>query len=374
MSGLFWQLPGPSLFLERVAQSFRDGRNVFIIVPEHGPARIRYAIAELVNRRELHAWHPIDASEDTSDAPTPAEIVARQCISGVRPCTVKELSEHEQFRHMIVWVDGIDPGSWGSWRDFLQEYSHLCRARPQRERAVFCLPVLGAQIGDLPAEDVVCAVHVWRGVVTRLDMTLFFSHLLAARSVTRMHAKLWNAVGVELAGTDSELAIHLARADLPSVLAPAHILQEFARGRGWRPWGAEKSPSWSLGDEDVLDGKSILHSARVILEKDGRDEIERRLWRGQVGTLFPFVEEQRVELIARFRSFLRVPHETPFGTITDIRDFELGHLLYQVRKRNIDEPTRRLLGTLTDIRHRLAHLESVPYELLASPELAGRFA
>ncbi|EYF08675.1 Hypothetical protein CAP_2536 [Chondromyces apiculatus DSM 436] len=90
--------------------------------------------------------------------------------------------------------------------------------------------------------------------------------------------------------------------------------------------------------------------------------------------MFPFVEEQRVELIARFRSFLRVPHETPFGTITDIRDFELGHLLYQVRKRNIDEPTRRLLGTLTDIRHRLAHLESVPYELLASPELAGRFA
>lgn len=363
---LFWQLPGPARFLARIGQSFREGRNVVIALPDHGPEYIRYAIAELVAREDLYAWHPINASDAETDGASPAELIARQCVPGGRPCTVKELAEDEYFRGMVMWVDGIPREQWSMWRDFIEAYSHLCRARLAHERALFCFPVSGSLTRELPPEDVTCAVHPWRGIISRIDMLLLFSQLLADRTLSRLHADIWIAVGTELAGTDASLAARLASADLELVLQPKSLLEQFARNRGWVRASVGEAPAWSLGNEDLLDGRSIVHSARIILDDGGEEEIERRIWRGQVGVLFPFLEEQRIEMLRRLKRFLTVPHETPFGTITDVRDFELSHILHHSRRNPVDESTKSRIERLADMRHRLAHLEAVPFSLLAS--------
>lgn len=373
MSRLFWQLPGPAQFLERIGRSMRDGRNVLIVLPRHGPQRMRYVIADLVASNDFHAWLPINAAEDDDPEFTPVELVARQCIAGARIHSAKELSEHEDFRNQIVWVDGIPPSRWRQWRDFIEEYGQHCRARPEHERALFCMLAPADHLREMPREDVVCAIHVWRGIVSRLDMTLFFAHLLAERAMPPMHAKLWNAVGVELAGTDAELAARLANADFPSVLQPKKLLLQFAHERGWMPVGDDAPASWAFGDEDHFDGAALVHSARIVVRKDWRTEIESRIWRGQVGVLFPFIEERRIELLPSLGRFLRVPYDTHFGTIRDVREFELPHLLHQARKGRADKRTVQLLERLTEIRNRLAHLEAVPYEMLTTPELSAYF-
>lgn len=373
MSRLFWQLPGPARFMERIGRSLKDGRNVLIVLPQHGPQRMRYVVADLVASNDTHAWYPINVGEDDDPQVTPVEMVGRQRIAGKRIQLVKELAEHEDFRNQVVWVDGIPTSRWRQWSDFVEEYGQHCRARPEHERALFCIAVPADHVREMPREDVVCAIHVWRGIVSRLDMTLFFAHLLAERSIPPMHARLLNAVGVELAGTDAELAGRLANATLPAVLQPKNFLQEFARGRGWTPVGDDVSASWTLGDEDYFDGAPFVHSARIALQKDWRSEIERRIWRGQVGVLFPFIEERRVELLPSLGRYLRVPYETHFGTIRDVREFELPHLLHQARKGRADKRTLQQLERLTEIRHCLAHLEAVPYEMLTSPELSAYF-
>jgi hypothetical protein len=369
MDPLFWQLPGPARFLDRIRRSLRDGRNIVLALPEHGPERIRYAIADMVSRDDIYVWHPVDASE-VDDGSEPAEVIARQCIPGTSFCTPKTLAEHEHFRGFIVWIDRISPSQWPRWRDFIVEYSYLCRCRAEHERAVFCMPLRGAKATALPAEDVTCSVHVWRGVLDRIDIMLLLSHLLADRSLPRLFAKLWIAVGAELAGTDAALAIRLAAAELSTIFSPKALLEAVARERGWSARSESGEAEWALGEADILDGKLVRHSARVVLDVGGAEEIERRVWQGQVGVLFPFLEDQRLDMLERLGRNLHVPFETTFGVITDVRDFELSHLLYQARKTNVDQLTRTRLARLTAIRHRLAHIEAVPYEELIAPELA----
>lgn len=370
MDRLFWQLPGPARFLDRIRRSLRDGRNIVLALPEHGPERIRYAIADMVARDDIYMWHPVDASE-VDDGAEPAEVIARQCIPGISFCTPKTLAEHEHLRGIIIWIDRISLSQWPRWRDFIVEYSYLCRCRAEHERAIFCVPVLGAKTTALPAEDVTCSVHVWRGVLGRIDIMLLLSHLLADRSLPPLFAKLWIAVGAELAGTDAVLAIRLAASELSTVFSPMDLLAAVARERGWNARSENGEAEWAFGEADILDGKLVCHSARAVLDVGGAQEIERRVWRGQVGVLFPFLEDQRLHMLDRLGRILHVPFETTFGMITDVRDFELSHLLHQARKTNTDELTRRRLARLTAMRHRLAHIEAVPFEELLAPELAG---
>jgi hypothetical protein len=266
---------------------------------------------------------------------------------------------------MVIWVDGIPDARWSAWRDFLDEYAELSRSRMEHDRAVFCVPAIGERTALLPKEDVACTVHPWRGVLGRLDILWLIASLLPAGVAPRLHVELWVSVATELAGTDAALAARLASTDLATVLNPRPLLEAWAHERGFR---ADGRPSWVRGEEDLRDGTSFVHSARVLLGHRGGHDIQRRVWRGQVGVLFPFLEEQRALLLSRLSRVVRVPHVTPFGTINDPRDLELSHLAHFARKAHVEQKLRDDLERLTEMRHRLAHLEAVPYELVASLE------
>jgi hypothetical protein len=112
---------------------------------------------------------------------------------------------------------------------------------------------------------------------------------------------------------------------------------------------------------DDVDGTSVVHAAGVALAKDVA-AIRRRLWRAELGIIFPFIEEQRVRLVERLRRYLCLPFETPFGRIDDPNDLEIGHLLWMARRNRAPHQTLRLLERLVRMRHALAHIEPVPYE------------
>jgi hypothetical protein len=204
-------------------------------------------------------------------------------------------------------------------------------------------------------------------MVGRLDMTLYLDRVLAARFSHSLHHKTALAVVTELSGSDARLAQYLAQEDLSTIMSPFETLRDFGASRGWT---AERvrNGDWREGTSDTVDGSRLLHSAAVAA-LGNHSEVKRRVWRGQVAVLYPFIEEQRVKIIPQVRGYLRFPVDTTYGRVDDPEDLEVGHLLYFLRGKRIQPRMWRLLSVLTEMRHALAHLEPVPLRSLFADEV-----
>jgi hypothetical protein len=370
MENLWWQLPGPSSFLDLVEQDLREGKSVLLALPEHPPEGLREALAGRVRPSELWGWRVLDLTEEAKPGEQPVAVLHRRfppLEEAPAPCTVRSLVGSACLRGLVIWVAGMDAASWSRWRPFLEQYEHACRAVAEMDRALFCIPVVGALVQTLPTEGVALTTRRWEGVIERLDMALFVTHLTKGRYCHPLHRRVAVSVTVEVALTDPLLARELANADLPSVLDPLPVLTELAGRRGWTAEQVRR-PQWHVGMVDQFEGSRVVHSAAVALQGQ-RDEIDRRIWRGQIGVLFPFIEEQRLRLLNELRRYLSVPLETPLGRITDLRDLELGHLISQLQGARVPGESWRLLRCLKGMRDSLAHLEPVRSGVLLSAEV-----
>jgi len=198
-------------------------------------------------------------------------------------------------------------------------------------------------------------------------MTLYLDRVLFSRFPHPLHHKVALAVVTELAGSDAHLARHLANKDLSAIMEPFAVLSDFAATRGWNS-ESKHTDAWQEGTSDVVDGIRMLHSAAAAT-KGNRAEVTRRVWRGQVASLYPFIEEQRVKIIPQVRGYIRFPVETTYGIVDNAEDLELGQLLYFLRGKRIQPRLWRLLNLLTEMRHSLAHLEPVPLRSLLAEEV-----
>lgn len=255
---------------------------------------------------------------------------------------------------------------WETWAKFLTQYQHACQSCDLSDRSLFCLPVVGNPT-PTPVADVALAVWRWEDRIGRLDMTLYMDRALSSRFSHPLHHKVALAVVTELAGADSHLAQRLAAQDLSTIMDPFDCLKDFAAYRGWTAESCQNA-SWDEGSIEIIDGKRMLHSAAAAVMGD-RAEVTRRVWRGQVSVLYPFIEEQRVSIIPQVRSYLRFPLETTFGQVDDAEDLEVGQLRHFLRGKAIPARRWKLLNLLTEMRHALAHLEPVPLRSLLAEEI-----
>lgn len=367
-----WRLlPGPAAFLDSVEQDLRDGRNVIVAAPAGALPDLREALADRVVRNDYWCWRPVEFAEEDLSGSDPCEVIARRFVwSGgdAFPVTPELLAEARILQGCVVCIEGIPPAAWPRWREFLGEYEHARRNSGGRDGPLFCAMVRGIQEGDLPRAAVALAVRAWRGVVTSLDVWLHVSRRLPPSAAEDLFRRqLACSVCAALAGPDLVLADFLVMQGLSRVLKPVSLLEAWAVRCGWTAEGA-RQPSWSSGMCDEFEGKVFVHSA-VLALRGQYEELDRRLWRGQVGVVFPFLEGWRNALVEVLRHSLVLPFETPFGTITDARDLEIGHLLLMARRGGIDWGTLDLLERLSRMRHALAHMEPAEADDLLAPGL-----
>jgi hypothetical protein len=204
-------------------------------------------------------------------------------------------------------------------------------------------------------------------MVDRLDMALFLNRVLLSRFPHPLHHKVALSVITEVAGSDPHLARHLAKHDLAEIMDPVSLLSSFGAERGWTASSIGGDP-WQDGMCDVVDGARTLHSAAAVVMGD-RAVVRRRVWRGQLVSLYPFIEEQRVKLIPHVRGYIRFPVETTYGIVDNPEDLELGQLIHFLRGKRLPPRTWKLLSILTEMRHALAHLEPVPIRALFAHEV-----
>jgi hypothetical protein len=367
MDGAWWQLPGPGIFADAVVEEFRAGRSALLALPEHLPLGLRDAVGDRVRANDLWLWRTLDAAEMACASPTEiAEQLHGQFapVAAGEPCSADTLARSAGFSGVIAWVERLDAAAWSPWFSFLKQYQHACHGRSAADRGLFCVP-LPAGVAA-PAQDVTLSVRRWEGTVGRLDMVLYLDRLLEPRLRQPLHRQLALAVAAELAGTDPCLARTLAGLELRELLSPYDVLHEFAAGRGWP--GTGQAANASDGRGDTRDGTPFVHAAFALASGDKR-EVTRRIWRAEVGVLYPFIEERRLQLLPRVRSLLRLPVETTYGTVAEAEDLEVGQLLYFLRGRSVRPALWRLLNLLADMRHMLAHLHPVPVGHLFADEL-----
>jgi len=333
--------------LDRVESDIRSGKNVVILMPEHGPDGLGDAILTRIRATDSWPWYTLDCRSDNGTSPAHS-LVQRFIVAPDNEAlwNTRYLVQHEDFRGQLIWLESFTDDTWTGWRDFLSEYSHACRSLQAHERTLFVSCVTGKPALEAAQEDACLSVYKWDGWIEHTDMWLYASQRLRRNGLTRLQYQTALAAIARLALWDPKAADALASEELRSIIQPQGVLSRLAKERGWNTL-SEREHTWYRGVVALIEDRPRTHSALLALN-DPVNELESRIWSAQVGVIFPYVEEYRRQLLRQLQGQLRVPWRGGFREITDIRDLEIGHIEAQILKYSlsVDPSTLRLIKHL----------------------------
>jgi hypothetical protein len=317
-----WNLPGPDRWLEDLAE--RLGLGLLLVPPMPGapPGLIEGLIARC---RSLHDRQDICC--DAAETRQPAAILAKAVDCAP---SLDALASAACDQQLVVLR--LAPGATGQiapWQTFL---GRLAEAR--RNSPGLCLLVAEAPAAlrgpDLPwADD-------WHGSLGRGDRVIWAEeHLPRARN--GLAAELAVALAVELCGWRLDLAADLAQASLDDLADPLG-------------WLARRSDDDASAEDD-----GAGTGCPIALHRIGdRAALQRRVWRAHLATLFPALEEARLDFINRYRKRLRVDDHLSSLGVTSVDEIELGALRRQLHGA-LDRREANRLESFARLRNCLAH-------------------
>lgn len=399
MSDLWWQMPGPKRYIDRVVRALQDGKIAVPRLPEHITERLDVAVKDAL-RGNSREWVRLSVEEQQAQEPAPWLYARVLNSSPPSPCSARTLCSDERFDQKIIWLDKLErltQEGWRSWKEFFASYQHTLRSQNQDRRTSFCAPLIGERANDPPKEDICLSHHRWLGIIEPLDMMLFTATLFHEAPMSRFEKSIAISTVTHLAAFDPAVSDRLASEPLRTALSPTAIFQEMATDRGWQRCDLESCQQgngdrpydqlWAKGMINRLDRRDEIHSALLTFNANDR-QIQQRKRLAQINVIFPIIEEQRQRLAAEMKDPLIVPFLVPFdngdfGEIKLVEDLEISHLASRIKKaaRKRDDlarqacdwfenyPHKSLALLLAEIRHKLSHDIPIEPDLLVSEEL-----
>lgn len=346
----WWSLPRPAAFIDQAHDLLIDTGCLAVVMPEHMPPGIIRAFMDKALREEIVDITRLDVSASGSGH-IPALAIAEHLLPPGRiPLAVsaKTLLANPAFEDRAVLVENIRPEHWPAWEIFLSLFARERRDVSMDNPLAIAIPYPAMADLAIPGFSFVR----WHGIVTRLDMALYVSHLRATQPSGPLRDDLLERTIVDLAGYDRLLAEHLSAQNPDTLLNPIPFLKELAATREW----TDKSLSWENGTVDEWDGRPFVHTLILAAANDFR-AIETRIWRAQAATLFPWLDDLRADLIGIWRDRLVVSPDDWRATMTrDIDDLEISAIIPQVRNFP-DAPAGIVdfLDTLRLMRNNIGH-------------------
>ena len=365
MNHLWWTLPGPAEYVAGTVRAVRDGNHAVLALPEHVPEGLRSSIRDELGT----AWPWFDLPPEVEEPPV--DFLFDRFVPDAAPDllrTPQALVRQSGFANRVLWLRVCSSKQWAPWRSFLEKYRSACHSYPRQSPAQFIVTLEGEAATQTPREETLLTVRSWRGVINELDATLYAAHLLRDRSLDHLPRQVAVSTVAAFALWDASVADKLT-ADLDSALEyPKGILCEIARDRNW---DAAENPTWASGQENVVDGEELTHSAYCAL-RGNTDELERRRWRAQVGVVFPFLEQRRRDIIEALEGSLWAPYTFSQNghsrRVETVEELEFTDILRQLRDgASASKDALRLIRRLRDMRNKLAHLETLESENLRFP-------
>lgn len=361
---VWWRLPGPDGFLDQVVRCLRNGVTAVVEVPRQGIPDVK---DEIRRRAEDEGrWNLQELSEESVLSGPDRSVVQYLRRRFVPSWPAGEVADGHRvlgadtLQRMLAVAEIQDPGSACLWNGFLAEYGSYGRDLDSSTRPVFALivrrPVELDRIPSVPLVDRL----VWQGRISRLDMQYLASHMISRNGQSPLLQLVQISVVAELSGFDPVLAFVLSSLTLDQLLQPRETLLDFGRRGSFE----DVQATWSDGGADHVDGRDLVHSAILAMRGD-HDELNRRIWRGQVAAVFPHLETCRLSLVELGRRYLpRMPLETHSGVVERADELEIGplcHFLRQNQRAHYLLPRARLL---LEVRNHLAHRTPVAAPLL----------
>jgi hypothetical protein len=213
------------------------------------------------------------------------------------------------------------------WATFLQRFGQA------RSRSASGLAVVVIEAPETLAREALR----WSEHLRRVDCVIWADMHLPAKA-KGLAASLASALAVEICGWRLDLAQQLVRASRSDLADPI----------GW----LARRPEVAIFEAHQIDDAPF--GCPLALLKQDVAGLRRRIWKAHLSTLFPVLEDSRIELVQKYRGQLRIDeHLLKFG-IRDLDEIELGGLRWQLSGR-IGQAERLRLDRLVSIRNSLAH-------------------
>ena len=361
MSDPIWRLPSVERFFASVADHLEAGMIVIVHVAPHTPSEIAAALRQMISE-DLRHKDLIDVTTNLFEYESVAALVNNfACVAlRVSNCAVSSVAELSKLANQRIYcIEGIDDASIAFWR-FLEAFRLENHSRPEFDRDTFLIFLNGKY--NPPKFDVGLKVLRWEGVVREIDGLTFLNDRVADGRESELYATVKMRILIELAGTDLGLLDYLSGFSLSELVTPMKLLKAYAAENDWMNG---KLCSWNDGGEDLFNASRRIHSCCHAL-RDDDSEISRRVWRGQIVSLFPYIEERRIELGKRLIGFVSeitfTHHFT--GEIVDFWDLDIGPMYFIARNTLAPSRIKGELEVCRDVRHYLAHLQPVPCDLV----------
>ena len=336
-----WSLPSAAAFLDELEAAHDRGLAAVGADPAM-PNGWERAL-----RARLHARPQQVSSAVAEPGREPADILAE--ILGSEAHVGAMCNAAHCSTTVSVDLSGLDQAARRSWWIF------AARFRDARDEAgVGASLVLAGVPAKERLPDGLGCLH-WGDRMRRVDIAIW-ADLNAPTERPEPLASLAAALAVELCGWRLDLAEAIVRAGQDDLMDPVAWLER----RGAEPLeGARQF------------GGSAMRCAMALLRAGDRMELERRIWRAQLASVFPWIEEARQAAVTRYRRLLVVDEHLQALGVRDVDEIELGALARQLRNRLPREEAQKL-DCFGRIRNALAHRKPAPPADLAVALRAGR--
>ena len=343
----------------------REGRSVILKLPSNVPAGLARAARDSLE--PMSHFRRVEVRSDVDPVTLLYQTLVADEVATVR--SISSLLREPDFQGWVVWLDGLDCDVWPQWDGFLTQFQHASGSLDPLELTALVVVLQGKVAVVQTRDDARLTTRVYDGQVSELDAQLYASIRLADRALPRLQKQMSSATIASLALWDPAVADELAAQPFSTLFDPDPILSEMRAYRDWPLTDGEETSvrSWAAGRSAKFEGAPRWHSAAIPSGAAAR-ELRYRIWKGQVVTLLPFVEEARRQLLCQYADILEVPYVTQTGhEVTDALDLEIGHIARQLQDDpRVEAEMRTFVSRLWKVRNRLAHLEPVGLDLIPS--------
>jgi hypothetical protein len=365
-----WRLPGPARFATAITTGLDHGDSVVVGLPAWAAADPDFC-SGLLDAVD----YAIDVVHDCENANRPlASLIAdRFSVDDVPPGpgAAAALAGHASMRGRVVAVTVSSDGQQSErWTSFTRAFVPAARAVAAEERPRLILLARKTCAAALAGSDASLSGFWWWGVLDRLDTAIHVKGQLADG-----HDALLRDLITEVAGFDLSLAGYLAASWDGSFETLSDALAGFT-GPSWPPGLAKCQqlphsstalrappaallPMWDQGLVDRWDAfPAYLHACAI----SGPPDLRSRVWRAQVRTLMPTIDEERARIGAWLRHEIRgLPEDAvtePGGLYNVLQD-------HPSLKTWRGGDRKRLIYWLRDARNTLAHMSTLAPDEIA---------
>lgn len=352
-SEYWWsKITGPRELVDLTAAALTSKKNVVISVPDDLPWRhefrnvVRLELENAIKLDELMV-DVIDVNDECIVECNPGQfLLDRYALrddrigyrSGGKESIQEYLIRKGVLRNKILWIKGFGQSDPGNWLHFIKNWSI-----DDVGEGIFVV-----EINEVfkPVDSKTTTALGYDDLVGAYDSRLFGSLLIGDNKTDRLSTE-WKKYAValtsSLCGTDAEIIYEFVRLHDFKHCDPIDTIREIADLPDFEKRGCR---------DHVLD----------LCRTQAISDLRKRIWEGQLETIFPLIEFERLNIIDKYRNQLKRELESGIvqfdRRIDDPDDIELGTLVYLCVSRRIDvedSEVYRRIHFLRDCRNFLAH-------------------